>query len=131
MTTFGRRALYVLAGIAGVGYSITFTTLVPRAFGNELEEDTGVICDTQSQIERYVRLGQSPQAIKIINEATNACAFVNVRFIRGSEVNRVFAGDKVFQVVEILIVEANMHDSWTAIKPQIQYTLFPIEERKA
>ena len=43
MTTFGRRALYVLAGIAGVGYSITFTTLVPGAFGNELEEDTGVI----------------------------------------------------------------------------------------
>jgi len=131
MTTFGRRALYVLAGIAVVGYSITFTTLASRAFGNELEEDTGVICDTQSQIERYVWLGQSPQAIKIINEATNACAFVNAPFIRGSEVNRVFAGDKVFQVVEILIVEANMHGGWTAIKPQIQYTLFPIEERKA
>lgn len=105
--------------------------LVSGVKAHEVEEDTGVICDTQQQIERYVRLGQNPQAINIINHNSNACAMVNVRFIRGGEVNRVYAGDKAMQVVEILIVQANVQGEWTAITPMIQYSLFNIEEKKA
>lgn len=97
---------------------------------HDLDESTGVICDTQAQIERYARLGLTPQAIAIINEGTHACALVNVRYIRGGEVNRIHS-DKSYQVVEILIVQANMHGQWGEIKPTIQYALFPIKEEEA
>jgi len=54
-----------------------------------------------------------------------------VRYIKGSEVNRVYVADKLFQVVEILIVQANSYGQWGEIKPTVQYALFPIEEQKA
>lgn len=59
--------------------------VVSGAKAYEVEEDTGVICDTQAQVERYVRLGQNPQAITIINHDQKVCLMVNVRFIRGGE----------------------------------------------
>jgi hypothetical protein len=32
------------------------------------------------------------------------------------------------QVVKILVVEAKVHGAWGSIKPEVQYTLFAIEE---
>jgi hypothetical protein len=105
---------------------------IPDGYGArayEVDETTGAICDTQKQIERYAGLGSTPQAATIINEGTHACELVSVRYIKGSEVNRLYVADKLFQVVEILIVQANMHGEWAAITPAIQYALLPVEER--
>jgi hypothetical protein len=56
---------------------------------------------------------------------------VGVRYIRGREINRIHSGDKALQVVEVLIVQVNLHGHWGDIKPEVQYTLFPLEERSA
>jgi hypothetical protein len=112
-------------------YLAAFAFIAPRAFGHEFEEGTVVLCDTQEQIERFAALGSTPQAITIINAGKNVCAMVSVRYIRGREINRIRSGDKALQVVEVLIVQVNLHGHWGDIKPEVQYTLFPLEERSA
>jgi hypothetical protein len=93
-----------------------------------LEEGNGVICDTQAQILEFASRNATPEAIQQINVGKTVCALVNVRYYRGEEVARTTANNKSLQVVKILVVEVNVHGVWGSIKPEVQYTLFAIEE---
>jgi hypothetical protein len=88
----------------------------------------GVICDTQAQILEFASRNATPEAVQQINVGKTVCALVNVRYYRGEEVARTTANNKAMQVVKILVVEANVHGVWGSIRPEVQYTLFAIEE---
>jgi hypothetical protein len=102
--------------------------LVSGAQAHDLEEGTGVICDTQAQILEFASRNATPEAVQQINVGKTVCALVNVRYYRGEEVARTTANNKAMQVVKILVVEANVHGVWGSIRPEVQYTLFAIEE---
>src|SRR5580765_7119129 len=100
--------------------------VVSRAQAHDLEEGTGVVCDTQAQILEFASRNATPEAIQQINVSKTVCALVSVRYYRGEEVARTSANNKALQLVKILVVAVNFHGVWGEIKPDVQYTLFPI-----
>ena len=108
-------------------------TFALTAHAHELSEGTGIVCDTPDQVQRFAVLGAKPEAIKTINDgaAKAVCALTTVRYIRGREVSRVRSSDHAYQVVEILLIEVQVHGQWGAITPEVQYTLFPLHEERA
>jgi hypothetical protein len=62
------------------------TFIVCGAQAHELEEGTGIICDTQQQIERRAALDAKPEAILLINTdaQSNVCAQATIHYIWGT-----------------------------------------------
>lgn len=100
------------------------------AKAHELEEGTGMLCDTQVQIERFAALEAKPEAAQLINADANknVCVMANVRYIRGREVSRVRVPNRTMQIVEILVVQVNVMGAWATIPPDIQYTIYHVDE---
>jgi hypothetical protein len=95
-----------------------------------LEEGVGIVCDTPAQIERFAQLGGKPDALKAVNidAGRPVCAFAPVRYIRGREVGRVRLAGRASQIVEILLIEVNVRGRWGEVTPELQYTLFAVDE---
>lgn len=104
--------------------------VVVGAKAHELDEGRGMLCDTQQQIERFAALDARPEAAQLINADAqkNVCVMAEVRYIRGREVSRVRLPNRTLQIVEILVVQFKMRGQWTEVPPDIQYTIFPIDE---
>lgn len=111
MSLFTKLLLYALLA--------TFATC---AKAHQVETGTGVICDTQVQIEKYA-LNRSEETLQAINaEAAHACAYLTVAFIPGETVNTL----KNEHVVAILVVAFHNGRGWVNLKPLVQYSLFAI-----
>jgi hypothetical protein len=68
-----------------------------------------VVCDTQSQVERFVALfsGDAQAAIDGVNaeeQNPTACALINVAYLRGPHIGMARNGDNAFEIVRILVV---------------------------
>src|SRR5580658_3207007 len=62
---------------------------------------TSIICDTQTQVERFVALfsGDTQAAIDAVNteeQNPTACALVDVVYLRGAEIGMARSGDSAF-----------------------------------
>lgn len=110
-----------------------FVLLVMPAYSHDIEEGTGVICDTKAQLERFASLDATNEAITVINADAkqNVCAMVEVGYIRVMQVGVAHTTGGAVELVEILVVAVKLHGQWGQIKPKVQYTLFLIEERGA
>ena len=97
----------------------------------EIEVGSGLVCDTQAQVERYVQLfrGDPVAAANAVNAEVGreeACAFGTVAFVRGAEVARLQDNeDKPVKVAEILVIGIGTWDGMMKIDPVRWYTLFP------
>ena len=75
----------------------------------DYEVGSSIICDTQSQVERFVALfsGDTQAAIDAVNaeeQNPTACALVDVAYLRGAEIGMARNGDSAFEIVRILVV---------------------------
>jgi hypothetical protein len=110
--------------------------LLAPARADEIETSTGVICNTQRQIERFVALNDAdPQsAIRAVNaeeQNPTACAVASLAFVRGGRPVTVRKKDATFQIVPILVVGVVTPDGVRGVVPAVYFSLFKVEERSA
>jgi hypothetical protein len=110
--------------------------LFAPAQADEIETSTGVICNTQRQIERFVALNDAdPQsAIRAVNaeeQDPTACAVASLAFVRGGRPVTVRKKDATFQIVPILVVGVVTPDGVRGVVPAVYFSLFKVEERSA
>ena len=103
--------------------------------GEEVKQGTGIVCDTARQIEAYAVLahnGSPEEAIDVVNGvAEPVCAVLTVAFIRGKAVQTVPVPQGRAAITEITIVGYLLPYGWAAAPPEVQYTLFLVQEEGA
>jgi hypothetical protein len=108
-------------------------TLCGSAQAMDYEVGTSLVCDTQSQAERFVALfsGDAQAAVNAVNaedQNDTACALVNVAYLRGSHVGIARKGDNAFEIVRILVVGIDTATGIQAVQPTAYFSLFGIKE---
>jgi hypothetical protein len=104
------------------------------AQASDYEVGTSLVCDTQGQVERFAALfsGDNAQAaIRAVNveEANpNACAIMNVAYMRGMQVGMARHGENTFEIVHILVVGVETGDGILPVRPAAYFSLFEVRE---
>src|SRR5215471_6643424 len=103
------------------------------AQASDYEVGTSLVCDTQGQVERFAALfrGDAQAAIRVINaeEANpNACAIMNVAYLRGMQVGMARHGENAFEIVHILVVGVETRDGILPVRPATYFSLFEVKE---
>ena len=100
---------------------------------NQVHIGSGVICDTQDEVQRFVSLMANTDAggaLQIVNrekENPLACGMATVAFRAGKELGEVSNGKGSFKIVEIEVLAGTANGKWHAITPRrTQYTAIPI-----
>jgi hypothetical protein len=104
-----------------------------KAQDADYELGATLVCDTQGQVERFVALfsGDAQAAVQVVNaeEANpNACAIMNVAFMRGMQVGMARHGDNAFAIVHILIVGVETGNGILPVRPAAYFSLFEVKE---
>jgi hypothetical protein len=94
---------------------------------------TSIICDTQSQVERFVALfsGDTQAAIEAVNteeQNPTACALVDIVYLRGPEIGMARNDDSAFEIVRILVVGIDTAAGIRAVRPSSYFSLFAVKE---
>jgi hypothetical protein len=92
-----------------VGIALLTLLLCAPARAQKIEVATGIFCDTQKQMERFVALfdGDASAAISAVNAEENnptACGIGTIAFIRGPEIASARTRTATFHIVRVLVV---------------------------
>jgi hypothetical protein len=122
---FATRLLTFLAVLIG--------PLCGSAQTMDYEVGTSIICDTQTQVERFVALfsGETQAAIDAVNaeeQDPTACALVDVAYLRGAEIGMARSGDSAFAIVRILVVGIDTAAGIQVVRPSAYFSLFAVKE---
>jgi len=125
LISFATRLIPLLALLAA--------PLCGPAQAADYEVGPSLVCDTQSQVERYVALfsGDAQTAIDGVNaEEKNptACGLVDAVYLRGSHLGMARNGDNAFEIVRILVVGIDTAAGIQAIPPAAYFSLFSVKE---
>jgi hypothetical protein len=108
-------------------------SLCAPAQAADYEVGTSLVCDTQTQVERFVALftGDAQSAIDAVNaeqHSPTACALINGAYVRGSRIEMARHGDSAFEIVRILVVGIDTAAGIQAVQPAAYFSLFGIKE---
>jgi hypothetical protein len=111
---------------------LSLTAFSP-ARAQEYEHGTALLCDTQSQVERYVALfkGEEQSAINAVNteeKDPTACALETVAFMRGPELGTARNKEDAFQIVRILVVGVETPSGLRSVRPSAYFSAFEVLE---
>jgi hypothetical protein len=103
------------------------------AHAMDYEVGTSIICDTQTQVERFVALfsGDTQAAIDAVNaeeQNPTACALIDAAYLRGAEIGMARNGDSAFEIVRILVVGIDTGAGIHAVRPNAYFSLFAVKE---
>ena len=106
------------------------------AWAHKIEVGSGVFCDTQQQIERFVALfdGNAETAMNAVNAEENdptACIAGTIAYIRGPEVTTATSKTATFQIVRVLVVGILTEAGFRSAVPAAFFSLEKIDERIA
>jgi hypothetical protein len=92
-----------------------------------------IVCDTQSQVERFVALfsGDTQAAIDAVNaeeQNPTACALIDAAYLRGAEIGVARNGDSAFEIVRILVVGIDTASGIQMVRPSAYFSLFGVKE---
>jgi hypothetical protein len=101
-----------------------------------IEVGTGVFCDTQQQMERYVAVldGDMRTALNIVNAEENdpnACVFGTIAFIRSTETATARTRSATYQIVKVLVVGFLTQSGFQAARPMASFSVEKVDERIA
>jgi len=107
-----------------------------RAENIEIETETGVFCDTQQQMERYVALynGDRQAALNAVNTEVNdptACVYGTIAYIRGPEIATARNKNEAYHIVRVIVVGFMTHSGFRASAPAPSFSVEKIDERIA
>jgi hypothetical protein len=114
-----------------------FAVLLASSYASAQATDytvgTSLICDTQSQVERFVALfsRDTQAAIDAVNaeeQNPTACALIDAAYLRGAEVGMARNGDSAFEIVRILVVGIDTAAGIRAVRPRAYFSLFGVKE---
>lgn len=122
---FAKRLLPLLA--------VLIAPLCGSAQAMDYEVGTSLICDTQTQVERFVALfsGDKQAAIDAVNaeqQGPTACALVDVAYLRGTEIGLARNSDSASEIVRILVVGIDTAGGIRAVQPGAYFSLFGVKE---
>jgi len=100
----------------------------------QVEVGTGIVCDTQRQMERFVAFfhGEVEAAVKAVNAEEgdpNACVVGTIAYVRGPDIATARTQDATFQIVRVLVVGILTEAGFRATVPAAFFSLERVEER--
>ena len=106
------------------------------ARAQEVEIGTGIVCDTQKQMERFVTLyhGEADAAVKAVNaeeDDPSACVVGTLAYVRGPDVATARTPDATFQIVRVLVVGILTEAGFQATVPAAFFSVKRVDERPA
>jgi hypothetical protein len=101
-----------------------------------IEVETGVFCDTQQQMERYVALysGSTQAALNAVNTEVNdptACVYGTIAYIRGPEIATARNKNETYYIVRVIVVGFMTQSGFRASAPAASFSAEKIDERVA
>jgi hypothetical protein len=113
--------------------AVAITLFCGSAHAMDYEVGTSIICDTQTQVERFVALfsGDTQGAIDAVNaeeQNPTACALIDAAYLRGAEIGMARNGDSAFEIVRILVVGIDTGAGIHAVRPSAYFSLFAVKE---
>jgi hypothetical protein len=101
-----------------------------------IEVGTGVFCDTQRQVERFVAVfdGDERAAMNVVNaeeKDPTACVLGTVAYIRGAEVATTRSRSGTYHIVEVLVVGYLTDSGLWPVSPAGSFSVEKIDERIA
>jgi hypothetical protein len=123
--SFATRLLPLLALFAA--------PLCGPAQATDYEVGPSLVCDSQSQVERYVALfsGDAQTAIDAVNaeeQNPTACALVDVVYLRGPHIGIARNRDSAFEIVRILVVGIETAAGTQTVRPAAYFSLIGVKE---
>jgi hypothetical protein len=108
-------------------------TLGLGAQAQEVEVTSGLICDTQQQVEQFVALydGNAQDTAERVNAAENnptACVVSGMAYVRGRELATARTKDTTFQIVPILVVGVVTEKGIQAVAPARYFSAIAVKE---
>ena len=106
------------------------------ARAQKVEVGTGVVCDTQKQMERFVALfhGDAEAAVKAVDaeeDDPNACVVGTIAYVRGPDIATARTQSATFQIVRVLVVGIFTEAGFRATVPAAFFSVEKVEERAA
>jgi hypothetical protein len=106
------------------------------ARAQNVEVGTGIVCDTQKQMERFVALfhDDAEAAAKAVNAEENdpnACVVGTIAFVRGPDIATARTRNATFQIVRVLVVGIFTAAGFRATVPAAFFSAEKVEERAA
>jgi hypothetical protein len=113
--------------------AVLIAPLCGSARAADYEVGSSIICDTRTQVERFVALfsGDTQAAIDAVNseeQNPTACALVDVAYMRGAEIGVARNGDSAFEIVRILVVGIDTAAGIQMVRPSAYFSLFGVKE---
>jgi hypothetical protein len=102
----------------------------------QVEVGTGILCDTQKQMERFVALFQADAeaAVNAVNaeeDDPNACAVGTMAYVRGPEIATVRTQNATFKIFRVLVVGMFTDSGLRATVPVTFFSVDRVDERTA
>ena len=122
--------------IKTTGLMLLAVLLSVSARAQNVEVGTGIYCDTQKQVERFVAIfhGDSEATMRSVNaEAKNptACVAATIAFIRGPEIATARTWHGTFHIVQVFVVGVLTEAGVRSTTPSPTLSIVRIEERDA
>jgi hypothetical protein len=101
-----------------------------------VEVGTGIFCNTQKQIERFVAYfdGDETMAVNAVNAAENdpsACVYGAAAFLRGPEIETARNKIGAYHILKVLIVGVLTESGLRSVAPVASFSVEKIDERVA
>jgi hypothetical protein len=106
------------------------------AWAQKIEVGTGIVCDTQKQMERFVALfhEDAEAAVKAVNaeeDDPNACVVGTIAYVRGPDIATARTHNATFQIVRVLVVGIFIEGGFRATVPAAFFSVEKVDERAA
>jgi hypothetical protein len=116
--------------------SLLSVLLCFSAQAQNVEVGTGIVCDTQKQMERFVVLyhEDAQAAVDAVNaeeDDPNACAFGTIAYVRGPEIATARTQNATFQIVRVLVVGIFTQAGFRSTVPAAFFSAEKVDERPA
>jgi hypothetical protein len=105
----------------------------PSLDRNKVHIGSGVICDTQDEVKRFVSLMASKDAggaLQTVNRETDkplGCGMATIAFRAGKDHGEMRNGKGSFKIVEIEVIAGTANGAWQMIVPRrTQFTAIPL-----
>jgi hypothetical protein len=116
--------------------SLLSVLLCFSAQAQNVEIGTGIVCDTQRQMERFVALfhEDAEAAVNAVNaeeDDPNACVFGTIAYVRGPDIATTRTQNATFQIVRVLVVGIFTKAGFRATVPAAFFSPEKVDERPA
>jgi hypothetical protein len=124
VTSARRSGLLVLPLLLALGFV---------AHAQEVEVASGLICDTQEQVEQFVALydGDAQDTAERVNAKQNnptACVVSGMAYVRGRNLATARTKDTTFQIVPILVLGVVTSDGIQPVAPARYFSAIAVKE---